>query len=330
MNRLRRSGSGLLGAGLFLALGGILWLGLEKVSRAHPPQGWDLILLQRMDTVRRAPESIRILAIGNSHAGAIAPEALEPGSLILPFPWNDLADVNHQLRTLVPRLPQLQVVLITVSYFTLHWSNDALGDEGLLDSRRKFHAVAPGWKPVEGDVESLVQGKTYWIARPDHWLGVFSGIRGSPMELDDLGEHLEEFRTDSFLVAHAEDRVPHTLDQAREMLELDPVLPEANQARLVDLLAYLDEEGVCVVLYTPPFHWRYRELYGDAPSLEEMNRRIRRISAKTGVPWLDHSDHPMSGDARWFVDSDHLNNEGRARFTDLIMDEVAERCPSGS
>lgn len=327
MNRPHSPEFGLLGFGLFLAMGAVLWLGLERVSKAHPPQGWDLILLHRMDTVRRAPESIEILAIGNSHAGAIAPEALDRGSLVLPFPWNDLADVNHQLRTLVPRLPRLQVVLITVSYFTFHWSNEVLEDDGLLDSRRKFHAVSPGWTPVGGDVASLVRGKSYWIVRPDHWLGVFSGLRGSEMELDDLGEHLEDIPSDALLVAHAEDRVPHTLDQAREMMELHPSLPEANHARLAGILEYLDEQGVCVVLYTPPFHWRYRELYAGAPSLSEMHRRIRRVAAETGVAWLDYSAHPMADEARWFVDSDHLNNLGQNLLTTLIMEEVAKRCP---
>lgn len=316
-----------LWCGFFLLMGVVLWLGLQELSKAHPPRGWDLILLHRMDTVRTAPESIEILAIGNSHAGAIEPETLESGSLVLPFPWNDLADMNHQIRTLAPRLPALRVVLITMSYFTFHWSNDVLDDDGLLDSRRKFHAVSPGWRTVEGDVVSLVRGKSYWIVRPDDWLGVIQGLRGRDMELDDLGEHLEEVQRDSFLVAHAEDRVPHTLDQKREMMELDPTLPEENHARLTGIVEYLQEQGVCVVLYTPPFHWRYRELFRAEPSLSEMNRLTKRIAKEMDIAWLDYSAHPMADEAQWFVDSDHLNTQGMSLLTHLIMDEVEERCP---
>lgn len=322
--------SNLLGCGLFLLMGVVLWLGLQKVSRAHPPRGWDLILMHRMDTVRTTPESIEILAIGNSHAGAIEPETLERGSLVLPLPWNDLAEMNYQVHTLAPRLPELRVVLIALSYFTFHWSNDLLEDDGLLESRRKFHAVAPGWGTVEGDLESLVRGKTYWIVRPDDWLGVIQGIRGRDMELDDLEEHLEEVQTDSFLVSHAEDRIPHTLDQSREMMELDSTLPEENYARLAGMIEYLQERGVCVVLYTPPFHWRYRELYRPEPSLREMHRLTRRIEEEQGVPWLDYSDHSMADEARWFSDSDHLNTEGRNLLTTLMMGQVEERCPPGS
>ncbi|TVP48696.1 MAG: hypothetical protein EA350_03050 [Gemmatimonadales bacterium] len=321
----------LLQAAAFLLVGAVLWMGLEGLSRAHPPTGWDQVLLDRMDTVVSAPDSVRVLVIGNSHAGAIDPDDLDRGSVALPFPWNDLAEAEHQVRTLVPRLPELRVALVAVSFFTFHWANDDLESESLLDSRERFHAVSPGWGTVEGDLESLLRGKSYWIVRPDHWLGVASGLAS---ELgggsDDAGDDgfRDEVRPDSALARHAGERVTTTVRRKREMIAQNPDLPRENHERLVGIIDELQGAGVCVVLFTPPYHWRYLELYEAAPSLAEMRALTSGLSDSLGVPWLDYSHHPMSREPIWFADSDHLNIHGDSHFTGILMEEVGDWCGS--
>jgi len=324
----------LLQAAAFLLVGAVLWMGLERLSQAHPPTGWDQLLLDRMDTVASAPESVRVLVIGNSHAGAIDPDDLGRGSVSLAFPWGDLAEAELQVRTLVPRLPELRVTLVTVSFFTFHWSNDEFDGEGLLDSRERFHAVSPGLGTVDGDVESLLRGRSYWIVRPDHWLGVASGLAESLGRegVDDPEEGFrDEVHRDSALVRHAEERVATTLRRKREMIARNPDLPRENHERLAGMVDYLRQAGMCVVLYTPPFHWRYLELYEAEPSLTEMRALTSGLSDRMGVPWLDYSDHPMSRAPIWFADSDHLNVHGDSHFTGILMEEVEAHCgtPSG-
>jgi hypothetical protein len=326
----------LLQAAAFLLVGAGLWMGLERLSQAHPPTGWDQVLLDRMDTVASAPDSVRVLVIGNSHAGAIDPDDLDRGSVSLPFPWNDLAEAEFQVRTLLPRLPELRVALVTVSFFTFHWANDDLDSDGLLDSRERFHAVSPGWGTVDWDVESLLRGKSYWIVRPDHWLGVAGGLADGlasglgRRERDDDADATDGFRDevhrDSALVRHAEERVATTLERKREMTAQNPDLPAENHQRLHGIVEHLQQAGVCVVLYTPPFHWRYLELYESEPSLAEMRALTSGLSERLGVPWLDYSDHPMSRAPIWFADSDHLNVHGDSHFTGILMEEVEAHC----
>ncbi|CAN5816088.1 hypothetical protein BH23GEM11_BH23GEM11_20880 [soil metagenome] len=318
----------LLEAAVFLLVGAVLWIGLERLSQAHPPTGWDELLLDRMDTVSTVPERVRVLVIGNSHAGAIDPDDLDRGSVSLAFPWNDLSEAELQVRTLAPRLPELRVALVTVSFFTFHWANEELAEEGLLDSRERFHAVSPGWGTVDGDVASLLRGKIYWIVRPDHWLGVAIALSGRGS--DDERGFRDEVHPDSALARHAEERVAQTLDRKRRMTARNPALPEENYERLAGIVDDLQDLGVCVVLYTPPFHWRYLELYRGEPSLSEMRRFTTRLSEARGVPWLDFSDHPMTREPLWFADSDHLNMLGDSYFTGIIMEEVGDLCELGS
>lgn len=314
-------------AGIFLLLGGILLVILDRVSRQYPARGWDEILLERLDTARTEPESIEILVVGNSHAGAIDADEAGTGALVFPFPWNDLADVDYQVRNLAAELPALRLVVITVSYFTFHWSNDESDEDGLLDSRRTFHAITPSWRPVEHDLASLIRGKSSWIVRRDDWYQVISGLLGGgPAEDEDEDEsHLEETRSDSFLVAHAEERVARTLERKDVMIERNPDLPEENYRRISALIDHLHSAGVRVVLFTPPFHYRYIELYREANPPREMESSVRRLAAEQGIEWLDYSDHPMAEEARWFLDSDHLNADGRQRFTRMFLDEVGAR-----
>jgi hypothetical protein len=313
-------------AGVFTLVGAVIFLGLTALSRPYPPQLQDWQLLRQFDATRNRPETVEAIILGNSHAReAIDLEVLGKETLVLGLPLNDLAEVQHQVRTLLPRLINLEVAFIGISYFSFHWSND--GAEHLLYARRTLHALLPVWRPVEGDLSSVVRGKAHWVARPDRWQRVLQGrLRGvTSYEQEDaaIWALVEEPRTDSMLMTMAEKRAAELKADEERMLRQNPDLPAENYARLSATIEFLQRRGVRVVLFTPPFHPHFRNLYRDRPETAEMRALAQRLTQEHGLEYLDFSDHAMGEDPRWFRDGDHVNRRGAKHFTSMLL-EAAE------
>jgi hypothetical protein len=316
---------------LFLEIGGGLFSAVGAFSRAYPPRVEDWELLQQVEIARTEPERIRALVIGNSHAReALNSDELGRETLVLGLPLNDAAEIEHQVRTLVPGLPKLEVAYFGISYFTFHWSNTAADDEGLLYARRTFHSLFPVWRPVEADVASMVRGKAHWIARPDHWRLAVHGLRHGTSEFvaetEARRRYLLELRADTALVRHSDERLAEKLGKEESMMRRNPNLPAENYARLSTAIAALHRRGVRVVLFTPPYFASYRDGYLERPRTVEQRELMQRLTREHGVEYLDFSEHEMGLEARWFRDSDHLNPAGRTVFTRMLV-EATEQGP---
>lgn len=89
-------------------------------------------------------------------------------------------------------------------------------------------------------------------------------------------------------------------------------------------IEYCVENGFKPVLVTTPLHFEYKKHY-DEIFLNEFMTDINNIQKDyPGLLYLDYSEF-MSRETELFMDSDHLNVNGRKVFTKSIIEDLKER-----
>jgi hypothetical protein len=301
----------LLRLAAFVAVGLVLLGLMQELSRRYPVTASHQERLERIETAWEDADRIELLGLGNSHASrSIEPDLLPGRAHVLGLAWNDIFEVEHQIRVLAPSMPNLQTVLLVLSPTSFHWDN-ALGDrEGLLNSRRMFYAerLSMPWK--QGDLGNYIRSKMFWLIRSDNWYGVVAGLRGREPSRDET----DELRTREFLEDHAEDRAAMFISTARLMIEDDPGLVDRAYAAAADMIASLQGDGIRVVLVTPPYHTSYLARMNLSGLRDENLELTARLVEEFGVAWIDATRLFAEVD-QYFLDSDHLNERGRVAFT---------------
>ncbi len=302
---------------VFVALAFAFLTALESLSKRYPPTDSQHRNLSRIQTVYEHADSIEVLVLGNSHASySFDPDEFPWKAGILGLADNDIFEVETQARALAPSMPCLRQVILTVSYTSFHWDNALGEEERLLHSRRMFYAEGLLTPWISGDFRNYVQGKTYWLARSDHWRNVVIGLtRGIEWPTQN-----SPTQTHEDLREHAEIRVDRYLGRSRLMMAQDADLSQATYESLNRTIALLQDRGVDVVLVTPPYYTSYSERMEAAGKPAKMRALTRSLADENGVRWIDKSVGIFSSSPELFRDSDHLNARGREKFTRWLVD----------
>ena len=104
------------------------------------------------------------------------------------------------------------------------------------------------------------------------------------------------------------------------------VLPqnETNIAALECLLAFCKENGIRPILLTNPYHRSYTKNIPEVVT-EAVTARVEALAEAYDVPWWNYYDaEPIHGDERYFTDTDHLSEEGRELFTEMLKQRLLE------
>lgn len=312
----------LLRCAIFVAIGlpplALMW----TASFRMPPSYSERKVVETVLRILNASDSLEVLAVGSSHARAIDFSRTGTEGLPLDLPWNDLFEVEHQIRTLVPELPELEVVFIALSYFSFHWDNAATGNDSHLTSRRVFYAAAPGGGWVDGDPGTFLAGRAELLTRPDLWRSVLLRLAGGdPYEEQRARDRQRAatLRNHGYLAQHARERVARKLSYMDSVSVRRPDVTADAYAAIASTIRFLQAEGKLVVLYTPPYYRTYTERFASDPRLGEMRSLARRLEQDHDVRWLDFSRDALSLQPAMFRDSDHLNNRGRRAFTPRLL-----------
>lgn len=108
---------------VFLIIGIILFLILDTIAdNYHPIGGF------RIREAIKNSKNIEVIAVGNSHSCSIDFNELNLKGYRIAEGGNDIFEVDYQIRSLVPKLHNLKLVLFNISYFTFQNDNAALPD----------------------------------------------------------------------------------------------------------------------------------------------------------------------------------------------------------
>lgn len=304
---------------LFLSILLILAGAASRVSRMYPHGDAVKRHMDRIHTTYRQADSIEILLLGNSHITYGVDAEMLPGrAQVLGLHWNDVFEVRHQLRVLLPLMPQLHTAIISLSYFSFHWDNAVGDDDYYLSSRRLFYSEQGLGPWIPGDFDNYVVGKTFWLSRPDHWYNVVAGLRGG-IEWESVDPPLQSWED---LEKDAEMRTERFMRSTAVMQESRDDLLKATHDATVETIRMLRSRGVTVVFVTPPLHETYQSRVEATSIPAEMRGIAQGIAKKHDVVWIDGRESGLSQSAELFMDSDHLNRAGRARFTGWMLEKL--------
>lgn len=120
---------------------------------------------------------------------------------------------------------------------------------------------------------------------------------------------------------YAERKYDFVEDQYREAIEKN--YAEQNVKQLKEMLAYCKEKGYQVVLTMEPVHGTYQAHFDE----DVMNRLVFQYlnTLEIDAPFLNHMNDPRFADNKdLFLDSDHLNSEGRKKYSWIVYEELKE------
>lgn len=329
----------------FLAVGLGLLHALAYVSVVVAP---DLTARDHHDyeqQVRRLldrAESVTALSVGSSHSRALDFAAMGEAGFHLWRGGGDLFEAVYLARTMAPRLPALETVYVSVSYFSFAVDN-ATDDERAVRRRQLYFSV-PAHEWIPGDVDNFLRGKARRvvpveaIVRPDHWRGVIDRVLSrpqvaSPLPRDRFGQIADaRYRRCTSLPRdelreHARSRGERHVRLTDEMTSIRPDVERRAEEALNRLVADMHQRGVHVVLYTPPYSRPYNEQVAD-----RLKRRSRAVAARVarsaGAQFVDFSeDDGFTDDPALFMNSDHLNRCGARLFSRALRDAVHAEAP---
>ncbi|MDJ0333480.1 MULTISPECIES: hypothetical protein [Planococcus] len=118
---------------------------------------------------------------------------------------------------------------------------------------------------------------------------------------------------------YAERKTEYVEEQYRKAMEHNYM--EQNLERLKEIIDYCQEQGYEVILTMEPVHKTYQEHFDE----EVMNRLVFQYLNKleTDVPFLNYmNDERFTDNKAYFIDSDHLNSEGRKKYSWIVYEEL--------
>lgn len=268
-------------------------------------------------SMRRHGGDIQILALGSSHAT----QGIRPD--VFPVPLFNLANVSQGLildqrlfQRYLPLLPHLRYVIVTISDFSLDYRLSKSPEAWREAFYHRFYGVTEGmhwwnrlWRPTDSSLYLLYGARA---AREALWnLSLHRGYE----EFEDNGWYRARrlppsARTDS----DAQDRVDFLNSCMNRRWRL------GNVAALYQIIAAARERHVEVVLITLPVYESYAKRM--SPDHWRSARGvIRSVCRQAHVLYFNHFQDPPFI-ATEFSGSDHLNEDGAARISRILVNEI--------
>jgi len=204
------------------------------------------------------------------------------------------------------------LLFIPVSYFSF---NNEVVNEAEMEamSIRYYHCLSPENIPDYDLYTDIVTHKIPILSAGEDILKLFPRLKLSLIAFAaDNGVNETEF------AKRAKERYSRHFDNKEEYF-----MPERIE-ELYEIIDYCRQHEITPVLITTPFSKYYHDLVPEE-FLQEFESVITGIANDTGVSYYDYSnDARFRDNLAYFMDADHLNDEGAARFMEILMEEVPE------
>ena len=204
------------------------------------------------------------------------------------------------------------ILFIPVSYFS--FNDEVVNDtEREAMSIRYYHCLSPENIPDYDLYTDIVTNKFPILSAGEDILKLFPKLN-----LSLIAFAAEDAIDEAAFANRAKERYSRHFDNKEEYF-----MPERIE-NLYEIIAYCKEHEITPVLITTPFSKYYRDLVSEE-FLREFEDVITGIANDTGVNYYDYSyDARFRDNLAYFMDADHLNDEGAAYFMEILMEEVPE------
>lgn len=215
------------------------------------------------------------------------------------------------LKEYVQYMGEDSIMLIPISYFS--FNNEVVNEtEAEAMSLRYYHCLSPENIPNYDPYIDITTNKLPILSAGEDILKLLPHFQLSIVALaaEDNGIDMEEF------TRRAQERYSRHFDNKEEYF-----LPERIQ-NLYDIINYCKERDITPILITPPYSKYYQDLVPET-FLQEFQETVTAIATDTGVEYYDYSyDDRFRGNLEYFMDADHLNEDGAIYFMEILIEEV--------
>lgn len=308
---------------------------LATIAQSVDPDGKTQFLTvdkERVSVLLTNANKAEAVVVGNSHGDDIILSYVNyDEGYQLSRAWGDLFEIEYYLYYFVPRLPNLKVVFIPVSYFTFSWDNASV--ENLTIRRKNMYSTVPSWRFVEGDMVNFINGRfnelipISTIVREDNWKGVFYHLLDRSTDTEPIKANSDDCFSPQIedLVHQGEQRAQQQVEIGNEISSKRPTVQQDAFEKASEIIEYLQGRGIRVIFFTPPYYEAYTTAYQRInpqaiPTLYETMQKLQQLYS---VEYYDFSTSPdFVGNHQLFKDSDHLNFCGAQRFSTSLEHQM--------
>lgn len=260
---------------------------------------------------------VEILVTGPSHAlSGVAPQFLDRPAFNLANGSQSLHYDTQLVLKYSDSMPNLKLVIFTISYHALEYR--------LINSIERWRAGF--YRQVYGIPGE--DGKEGFELTNYSYIALYTPKEAFRQALGEFlgGSVVKAAGTETTTITDTQSEVSEDFGRKRVQLH-------ETQMRQVDLLhnvesleracALLKQRGVSVVFITIPTHRTYY-LQINGASYQKMQETIRQITERHQVPYFNYMhDERFTDDD--FINSDHLNERGARKFSQILNEDVVKR-----
>lgn len=209
------------------------------------------------------------------------------------------------------------VVFIPVSYFSLFGIDETNKDE-FLSKNKRYYFILPSPLIKEYDYKTELYAR-YFPALTANTGILIMTLLGKSVDINAVNDAYVGADAIAKFNGHIGNRTIY-YDDAGNRIE--------NQEEIGALYALIEgcrEKGAVPILVTTPHLREYTDIIKEkAPDFyDQFYSIIDRVVRDTGAEYYDYSfDERFVNEYSWFMDTDHLNQEGARNFTNIVMDEI--------
>ena len=268
------------------------------------------------------PDDISICNFGSSHSQcSYNYENLASNFVCFNFALSSqtLTYDNILLRYYHDKLAKNAMIFIEVSYFSF-FGNEETTDIDFEAKNRRYYKFLPSYLIKEYD-----KGTAFYLTKLPSLIA-YSDLANVFLKLAGINliENMNDATNIEEASSHAEQRY---ISHIKSKLNSDGTR-NVNQEEvdaLYEMIALCYASNFRPVLITPPFLAEYTDIIreNDPQFYDDFNGILLQVIADTGVQYYDYSfDLRFIHDYSLFKDTDHLNNFGAVKFTDILAEEV--------
>lgn len=213
------------------------------------------------------------------------------------------------------------VVFIPVSYFSLY-GNPEITDENFANKNKRYYKILPPRMIKEYDLKTDIYVNYFpalSVAGVDFVKTLLVGSKDTKDVSWSRSSTNIDVKNDAELASERH-IFKNKLDKNGNR-----ILNQEEIDALVDLINACYEKGCTPILITTPYLREYTdEIKKRDPSfLDDFYDLINKIVDETLVSYYDYGfDERFISNYQYFMNSDHLNDEGACQFVNILMDEV--------
>ena len=239
-------------------------------------------------------EKVEAVALGTSHVWDLNFDSIGLNGIGFGMGGRDLNECNYILEYLLSQKNNnIKWLFLSISYFTLYQDNN-LVENGFSDVRSYMYNTIPSNKILDNDLKNFMMGKFLPFIQSDHWRFIVAAkfkqfkqafySKTAVASTSKPSNQQKEFSIETVKARVQQQIAIHDRAIKNEKYNTK----EYNLKVLRKILETAMKNNIEVILFTPPYYYKYTELYPNV-YIEEVKYEVKKLVDNFKVLYIDFS-----------------------------------------